>query len=67
MKCPTCGTDRLGLSSNFTYDECGYIGEGTVCFYECDNCGTIVEVCVPDKNQYGGNNDGEHRPKQKLP
>ena len=53
MKCPYCLSDRLGLSSNFTYEECGYDGDGIVEFYECDFCGTTVEVCIPDKNPYG--------------
>lgn len=56
MKCPHCLSDRLGFSSQFTYEECCYVGEGTVEFYECDNCGTTVEVCIPDKNSYGDEN-----------
>ena len=67
MKCPHCLTDRLGFSSSFTYEDCGYEGNGTVEFYECDSCGTTVEVCVPDKNLYGDDNNGKHRSKQKLP
>ena len=56
MKCPYCKNNRLGISSCFTYGDCGYEGEGTVEFYECDLCGTTVEVCIPDRNPYGRKN-----------
>lgn len=48
MICPNCGKDSLGHQSDFTYEECGYIGSGIVSFYECNNCRASVEVCVPD-------------------
>lgn len=45
-KCPNCGS-QMGWSSDFTYEECGYIGCGLVSMYECTNCETTVEVCIP--------------------
>lgn len=49
MICPNCGQDSLSHNNDFTYDDMGYIGEGTVSCFECLNCGALVEVCVPDE------------------
>ena len=47
MNCPTCGCE-MSHDNDFTYDDLGYLGEGTVSFYECLNCGTMVEVDIPE-------------------
>lgn len=48
MICPTCNC-QMSHDNDFTYDDLGYIGEGTVSFYECLNCGTMIEVDVPEE------------------
>ena len=50
MICPTCGKE-LSHDNDFSYEDLGYIGEGTVSFFECLVCGTSVEVCVPEKQE----------------
>lgn len=50
MICPNCGNDSLSHDGDFTYDDVGYVGEGTVTFYWCLICGAHVEVCVPEES-----------------
>ena len=49
MKCPRCDS-VMRWNNDFSYDECGYNGEGLVSFYSCQ-CGVDVEVCIPDENE----------------
>lgn len=46
MICPVCKA-KMSYDNDFTFDGLGYIGEGIVSFYECLNCGTLVEVDIP--------------------
>lgn len=41
--CPVCG-GRLIWQSDFTFEDCGYEGDGIVTFYTCINCDANVEV-----------------------
>ena len=47
MNCPTCKC-QMCWGSDCSFDDIGYEGKGIVSFYECLNCGTSVEVCVPE-------------------
>ena len=48
--CPVCRNDKhISFDNQFTYEECGYVGEGPVYFYECMKCGTNIEVCIPEE------------------
>ena len=49
FECANCLSRSVYVISNFSYEECGYEGEGTVTFYECSNCGAEIEYCVPAK------------------
>lgn len=53
MICPNCKNDSLSHDGDFTYEDLGYIGEGTVSFFECLVCGAQVEVCVPAEVKRG--------------
>ena len=53
MICPNCKNDSLSHDGDFAYEDLGYIGEGTVSFFECLVCGAQVEVCVPDETKRG--------------
>jgi len=55
-ECPNCKSKKVSWDSNFTFEDYGYDGEGTVSFLECLDCGTTIEICVPDKNPYGDDN-----------
>lgn len=50
MICPNCNSNYVSHDNDFTYEDCGYEGEGIVFFYTCLNCGALIEVCVPENS-----------------
>ena len=50
MNCPICNSP-MSHDNDFTYEDVGYVGEGVVSFYECLNCGTMVEVDIPEDSE----------------
>ena len=52
LECPKCGTDKhMRWQSDFTVEDLGRDGNGTVHFYECLKCGTTIEICIPDDDE----------------
>lgn len=52
LMCPVCGTDKhMSWQSDFTFDDLGRDGKGTVHFYECLSCGTSIEISVPEDSE----------------
>ena len=47
FECFHCGARAVGWSSDFTYADCGYEGDGLVQFCECQNCGEQIEFDIP--------------------
>ena len=46
--CPICENDKhMSFDNQFSYEDVGYIGDGTVYFYECLTCGTQIEISIP--------------------
>ena len=46
--CPICENDKhMSFDNQFSYEDVGYIGDGTVYFYECLKCGTQIEISIP--------------------
>lgn len=45
--CIICGHELI-WESDFSYEDCGYEGEGLVQFFHCPNCGAEIEVCSPE-------------------
>ena len=48
--CYWCGSDKVIWQNDFTFDECGYEGQGLVRVYTCPNCNADIEYMIPSKN-----------------
>ena len=42
--CYVCGKKKVIWNSDFSFDECGYEGDGIVHNYTCQECGAEIEV-----------------------
>lgn len=45
-ECFHCGEKAVIWDSDFSYEDCGYIGEGIVHFCHCTNCGAEIEYRI---------------------
>ena len=50
--CGICGTPLI-WGSDFDFEDYGMGGEGIVSNYSCPNCGTYIEVFMPDDKEEG--------------
>ena len=46
-KCFYCGAMEVIWDNDFSYEDCGYDGEGIVVFLHCANCGAEIEYRIP--------------------
>lgn len=46
-QCFHCGEYAVIWQSDFTFEDCGYEGEGIVHFCVCSNCGAEIEYRIP--------------------
>lgn len=46
-ECFHCGERTVVWDSDFSYDDCGYDGDGVVTFLHCTNCGAQIEYAIP--------------------
>lgn len=54
MICPKCKAEMI-WNSDYAFDEVGCDGEGVMSCYSCVECGTSMDIYVPEEN------DGERR------
>lgn len=61
-ECFHCGARAVIWDNDFTFEDCGYEGEGLVHFLHCTNCGAEIEYCIPEQTEeeldYHIENDG---------
>ena len=48
FECFHCGNKSVIWDSDFTFDDCGYEGEGLVHFLHCNNCGAEIEYRISE-------------------
>lgn len=47
LNCFKCGEKAVFITGNASAEDCGYIDDGMVDFYTCQNCGAEYEVFQP--------------------
>lgn len=47
-ECYLCHSKNVHLMSNATFEDVGYFVEGIVSFYECPDCGAMIEVSMAE-------------------
>lgn len=52
-ECFHCCTRSVIWDNDFTFEDCGYDGEGLVHFCHCTNCGAEIEyrIPIPDESE----------------
>lgn len=53
-ECFHCGMRGVAWDSDFTFEECGYEGEGVVHFCHCRYCGAEIEYRCPEPEEEEG-------------
>lgn len=56
-ECFHCGDFSVVWDSDFSFDDCGYEGDGIVQFLHCSNCGAEIEYRI--RFDCGDNDDCE--------
>ena len=51
-ECFHCGARAVIWDADFTFEDCGYEGEGLVHNCHCTNCGAEIEYLIPIKTAY---------------
>lgn len=46
-ECFHCGEMTVVWDSDFSFEDCGYEGDGIVHFLHCANCGAEIEYAIP--------------------
>lgn len=46
-ECFHCGCRAVIWDSDFSFDDCGYEGDGIVQFLHCTHCGAEIEYRIP--------------------
>lgn len=49
-ECFHCGCRSVIWDSDFSYDDCGYEGDGIVQFLHCTHCGAEIQYMIPFPN-----------------
>lgn len=50
FECFHCLCRTVVWDSDFSFEDCGYEGEGIVQFLHCENCGAEIEYRIPFDN-----------------
>jgi len=50
-ECFHCLTNSVIWDADFTFDDCGYEGEGIVHFCHCCNCGAEIEYRIREDEE----------------
>ena len=59
-ECFHCGARAVTWNSDFSFEDCGYEGEGIVHFCHCNNCGADIEYRIPlDTEDEDGEDSGD--------
>ena len=62
-ECFACGARAVIWDNDFSFEDCGYEGEGIIHFLHCTNCGAEIEYRVPitegDIEELKGDNNEE--------
>lgn len=45
-RCFNCGEMAVGWYASFTFEDCGYMGDGIVHMCKCRNCGAEIEYRI---------------------
>ena len=45
-ECFHCGERSVIWDNDFSFEDCGYIGEGLVHFCHCTHCGAVIEYRI---------------------
>ena len=53
--CPICKRAKMHWDGDEDSDDAGCEIKGILSFYHCEECGTQIEVLVPEKNEYKEN------------
>lgn len=48
-RCFNCGAFTVVWDSDFSFEDCGYIGDGLVHMLHCNNCGAKIEYRISDE------------------
>lgn len=51
FQCFYCRSHNVTWENDFTFDDCGYDGEGLVQFYHCFDCGADIEYRIPEPTE----------------
>ena len=46
-ECFHCGCKTVVWDNDSSFEDCGYEGDGIVQFFHCENCGAMIEYCIP--------------------
>lgn len=49
-ECFHCGEKAVSWENDFSFEDCGYIGEGLVHILYCNSCGAIIEYRISDED-----------------
>lgn len=50
-RCFHCQENTVAYDNDFSFEDCGYCGDGIVHFLHCTNCGAIIIYKVPLDNE----------------
>ena len=50
-ECFHCLSRSVIWDADFTFEDCGYEGDGIVQFCHCENCGAEIEYRIPFPNE----------------
>ena len=51
FECFHCGERAVIWDNDFSFDDCGYEGDGIVHFCHCSNCGAEIEYRIEFKGE----------------